>query len=122
MYANTVTRSMKEAIAEVNRRRDVQIEYNKEHGISPTTIQKKIREKLIKREPKEEGNGKKVSLKLTPKGKEIVLETIKPDDYTPQDKELLKKRLRKAMLAQAKELNFERAALIRDKIIELEAR
>ncbi|MGI5827826.1 MAG: excinuclease ABC subunit UvrB [Patescibacteria group bacterium] len=122
MYADTQTRSMKEAITEVNRRREVQLAYNEEHGIKPATIQKKIREKLIKREPKEESDGKKVSLKLTPKGDEIVLETINPDDYTPQDKELLKKRLRRAMLAEAKDLNFERAARIRDKIRELEER
>jgi excinuclease ABC subunit B len=117
MYADHITGSMKAAIEEVARRRKIQLEFNEKHNISPQSISKEIREKLIKREPKEDK--KQTVLKLTPKGEQINIETIKADDYDPQDRELLKKRLRKVMLAAAKDLEFEKAAKIRDKIQEL---
>ncbi len=121
MYADTVTNSMKLAIQEVNRRRTVQTQYNQEHNITPQSIQKEIREKLIKREVKDEAKAKRFTLQLTPKGEQVELEAINPEDYTPQDRELFIKRLKRAMLEAAKALEFERAARIRDKVRELEA-
>lgn len=118
MYGDKMTGSMQIAIDEVNRRRKIQLEYNMEHGITPVSIQKGIREKLIKRAEVKEGK-KELSVKLTPKGKEIEIEKIKADDLTPHDLEQTIKRLRRAMLESAKALEFEKAARIRDKIRDL---
>ena len=121
MYADTITRSMQAAIEEVSRRRQIQLEYNLTHGITPTSIQKAIKEKLIERTPEEKDKKQNFSVRLTPKGEDLPIEAIKRDDYTPQDLELLIKRLRKAMLVAAKALDFEKAAKIRDKIQELQS-
>ncbi len=118
MYADNVTGSMEEAIGEVKRRREVQIAYNKEHDITPVTIQKSIREKLIKRQPKDEV-AKSMAVRLTAKGKEVEIEKIKADDLTPHDLERMVKQLRRAMLEAAKALEFEKAARLRDKLKEL---
>lgn len=100
LYADVHTKSIKEAIAEVERRREYQLAYNKEHGITPQTIEKEIRAKLIERER--------------------VLEDLKPlmekDVLLPDEKEKLIKDLRREMKAAAKDLDFETAALLRDKI------
>lgn len=100
LYADNHTKSMKEAIAEVDRRREYQIAYNKEHGITPQTIEKAIREKLIERQS--------------------VIEDLKPlmdkDVLLPDEKEKLIKTIRREMQAAAKDLDFETAALLRDKI------
>ncbi len=101
LYADTVTRSMREAIDEVERRREYQLAYNEKHGITPKTIEKRIREKLIER-------------------KEEVSDDIKPlldkEVLLPDDREKVVKRLRKEMQEAAKALDFETAALLRDKI------
>ncbi len=100
LYADNVTGSMEEAISEVNRRREYQLKYNKDHGITPVTIEKEIRAKLIERER--------------------ILEDLKPliekDVLLPDEKEKLIKNLRREMQLAAKDLDFETAALIRDKI------
>jgi len=100
LYADNITGSMEDAISEVNRRREHQLKYNKDHGITPQTIEKEIRAKLI------EG--------------ERILEDLKPliekDVLLPDEKEKLIKSLRREMQAAAKDLDFETAALIRDKI------
>lgn len=100
LYADNVTGSMEEAISEVNRRREYQLKYNKDHGITPVTIEKEIRAKLIERER--------------------ILEDLKPliekDVLLPDEKEKLVKNLRREMQLAAKDLDFETAALIRDKI------
>jgi excinuclease ABC subunit B len=100
LYADNVTGSMGEAISEVNRRRAHQLQYNKEHGITPKTIEKEIRAKLIEREK--------------------VLDDLKPliekDVLLPDEKNKLIKTLRREMQSAAKDLDFETAALIRDKI------
>jgi len=54
MYADVITKSMEQAIKEVVRRRKIQIEYNKKHGITPKTIEKAIRAKLVEKEEKEQ--------------------------------------------------------------------
>jgi len=101
LYADKETRSMKEAIEEVDRRREYQLEYNKKHGITPETIEKAIRAKLIEL-------------------KEKTLEDLKPlmekEVLLPDDRERLVKRLRAEMKLAAKDLDFETAALLRDKI------
>ena len=100
LYADNTTGSMEEAIAEVGRRRTYQLKYNKDHGITAKTIEKEIRAKLIERER--------------------VLEDLKPlmekDVLLPDEKEKLIKTLRKEMQMAAKDLDFETAALLRDKV------
>jgi excinuclease ABC subunit B len=120
MYADKTTRSMKLAMDEVSRRRKVQILYNKDHNITPESIQKEIRKKLINRVKEEEKKSKKTSVKLTPKGQEIIVESIDPKDYAPEDKQVLIKRLRRVMQGFAKDLEFEKAAKVRDKIREIQ--
>lgn len=101
LYADKITGSMKEAIREVDRRREYQIQYNKKHNITPETIKKAIRAKLINL-------------------KKEVIEDLKPlmekEVLLPDDKERLIKRLRNEMKLAAKDLDFETAALLRDKI------
>lgn len=105
MYADKITDSMKVAIDETNRRRGIQMAYNAEHGITPMTIKKKISD---------------------------VIEAVKvaedKADYGKTKKKLSKKerlqmieRIEKEMRAAARELNFERAAELRDILLELKA-
>lgn len=96
MYADTVTGSMHRAIDETNRRRKIQTEYNKEHGIVPKTIIKEV----------------KNSIGIT--GKKTVADDIKPSDI-PQEIEKLKALMKVA----SSQLDFEKAIEIRDTISEL---
>jgi excinuclease ABC subunit B len=105
MYADNRTGSMDEAIKEVGRRRDVQLTYNKKHGITPKTIEKSIRAKLIEQE--REVDQKSAEFLLGLKHKEVLL---------PDEKEVLVKKLTVDMRNAAKELDFETAAIIRDQI------
>lgn len=100
MYADNITNSMESAIKEVERRRKIQIEYNKKHNIKPSGIKKSIREKLV--EEKESAH----FLNSLEK-KEVLL---------PDQKEILIKRLRKEMIRAAKDLDFGTAAILRDRI------
>ena len=99
MYADSVTPSMERAISETNRRRGIQTAYNTEHNITPTTIKKNVRDIIEISSTKNLGNKK---LKLTKKEKEKAIE-----DLTRQMKEA------------ARLLEFEYAALMRDKIEKL---
>lgn len=101
MYADTVTGSMRRAIDETNRRREIQKKYNDEHGIVPETIKKKVHE----------------SLEITKA--EVQEEIPKPLNAVNKEKEIEK--LKGEMQAAAYELNFELAAKLRDMIKELEA-
>ncbi len=141
LYADRTTRSMKEAIAEVDRRRDIQLAYNESHHITPLTINKPLREKLITREEKDDLPGvrniasdfRKVRKNATLTSREgktvvainkrmsVVLEELDPNALTPQDKDKLLKQLNRAMNIAAKEWNFELAAQIRDTVARLEA-
>jgi len=100
LYADKVTRSMEEAIEEVDRRREKQVAYNLAHGITPQTVQKAIKAKLVERQ--------------------LILDELKPllekDLLLPDEKEKVIKRLRKEMQEAAKQMDFETAALLRDKI------
>ncbi|MBI3290379.1 excinuclease ABC subunit UvrB [Candidatus Microgenomates bacterium] len=115
MYADKITGSMDRAIKEVGRRREIQRKYNEEHKITPKSIEKPIREKLIEREEKREW----MDTELAP----ILFEFGAPDvDYlTPMDRKRVIKRLEKEMREAAAMLEFEAAAQIRDKIREVQA-
>ena len=102
MYADAVTRSMQAAMDETQRRREIQEEYNREHGITPQSIRKAIKD-IMERV-------------------HAVAETRTPYTATPVDREdiaRLVKDLETQMKAAARNLEFERAALLRDRIIEL---
>ena len=108
MYADNVTGSMQRAIAEVTRRRDIQLDYNKKHGITPQQIVKPLREKLVDQELEEE---------LTKKADKAW--KLKDVDYKllpPRELKKELKNLEKEMRYEAEMLNFERAALLRDRV------
>jgi excinuclease ABC subunit B len=105
MYADRMTDSMKAAIDEVERRRTVQIAYNKKHGITPQTIQKAIRSKLVEQQPIEE----KPEL-------EGIMQFAKKEVLLPDEREKALKLLRKEMKTAAEHLDFETAIAIRDQI------
>lgn len=106
MYADKTTKSMKAAIDEVERRREIQIAYNKKHNITPINIDKAIRAKLIEQQKKEDG---KPSI-------DFLLKLGKKDVLLPDEKEKLIKGLRKEMKSAAEGLDFETATLLRDQI------
>ena len=109
MYADNVTRSMQACLDETGRRRTRQLAYNQEHGITPETVKKGMRTILGSIEEKDY---------YTPPGG--VAEGGVVYDVAPKDIPKLVKKLRKEMLAAAKELDFERAAELRDKVKRLE--
>lgn len=108
MYADNITDSMKNAIDEVERRRNIQLAYNKKYHKTPVGIQKGIRSKLIDEEITEE---KKYKGSLN-----FYLDLAKKDVLLPDEREDLVKKLRKEMKTAAEDLNFEKAAMIRDQI------
>jgi excinuclease ABC subunit B len=105
LYADTVTAAMKRAMDETNRRREIQEAYNKEHGITPKTIEKAIR------------HGIDVELKARRLAREMVAASEEEYDVT----ETLRQ-LEEEMLEAANNLEFEKAAQIRDRIRELKAK
>lgn len=106
MYADNITDSMKNAIDEVERRRNIQLKYNKKHKLTPIGIEKKIKARLV-----EEIAGKHPNEDLN-----YLLSMFAKDVILPDEKEDLIKKLRKEMKTAAQNLNFERAAMIRDQI------
>lgn len=112
LYADVMTGSMTEAIKEVERRREKQLAYNKEHNITPKAIEKAIRARLYEEEP-EETTHKTRPIDLT-------LELADKDILLPDEREKVIKRLRAEMTKAAKELDFETAALLRDRIKRLQ--
>jgi excinuclease ABC subunit B len=122
LYADKVTGSMGRAIKEVERRRNYQLEYNRKHGITPKTIEKPIRERIIEKEVEEEVDvieRLRKSRVVADKSQAAKLLSTNPESLTPEDKKKLIKLLRKYMREAAKELNFELAAELRDKAGEL---
>jgi len=102
MYADSITKSMREAIEEIRRRRGIQEVYNKEHGITPQGIRKAIKD---------------ITQRV-----QAVAETRAPYIASPismEEMHRLIKQLESQMKAAAKNLEFEKAALLRDRIIEL---
>jgi len=104
MYADKMTDSMNKAISETNRRRAIQQKYNEEHGITPTTIQKKVRE-LIRISKKADKNFYKMDKD--------------PESMSRKELEAVVKKVTKDMQTAAAELNFELAAELRDHLMEL---
>ena len=104
MYADTMTDSMKKAIDETNRRREIQEAYNREHGITPQTIHKKVRD-------------------LIAISKEVTEDTVKiekdPESMTDDELEKLIAKVEKQMKRAAADLNFEAAAELRDQMVDL---
>lgn len=109
MYADELTNSMKKAMKEIERRRKIQLEYNRKRGITPVQIVKPIRSKLV--ETQEEGKWQKTELSQ--------LLEFEKNSLTPYDKNKFIKNLEREMKTAAGLLNFELAAQIRDKIREL---
>ncbi|MDP2638449.1 MAG: excinuclease ABC subunit UvrB [Candidatus Levybacteria bacterium] len=106
MYADVVTKSMKNAIDEVERRRKIQLTYNKKYNKKPIGIKKEIRAKLVEEDLSKPEN-EDLNYLLTLSKKDVIL---------PDEKENLIKKLRKEMKESAQNLNFEKAAMIRDQI------
>lgn len=104
MYADIITRSMRAAIDETERRRSIQQKYNEEHHITPTTIQKSVREMIS------------ISKKVAQS--ELSFQKA-PESMSRQELEKLIADIQKKMQKAAAELNFEAAAEYRDKMIEL---
>lgn len=117
MYADKITGSMQRALDEVKRRRLYQLEYNKKNNITPKTVEKPIREKLIDRSEAERAPwvfGSKEPIYDS-------LPHLEVDAMTPMEKKRLIKNLQTEMRLAAQDLNFELAAEIRDKIREIGA-
>ena len=113
MYADDITDSIKNALYETNRRRDLQIEYNKKHNITPKTINKAISDILYSRgikTKKETISDHKVSEKKKLFGEDKLL------DMEPSKVATIISGLEEEMNLEARELNFEKAAMIRDEI------
>ena len=106
MYADRISDAMKEAIDETERRRSIQEEYNREHGITPQTIKKTIQDILI-RKKEEKRKTETVSIELLKNSYNII---------NPKERAKLIKALENEMFEHAKNLEFEQAALIRDEI------
>lgn len=100
MYADTISESMQEAIEETKRRREIQEEYNKKHGIIPKTIIKQIHDVV---------------------SNELEVDNKKKDKYSKKEKRELIGRLTQEMKLAASKLDFEKAVELRDAIFELES-
>jgi excinuclease ABC subunit B len=100
MYANKISDAMEKAIKETNRRRAIQDAYNKEHGITPTTIKKEIREVIT--------NAVDTDSKAT-------------KAYNKKETTRIIKQIEEEMMDAAKKLDFERATELRDILFELKA-
>lgn len=120
MYADKVTESMRKVISETKRRRTIQEEYNKEHKIEPKTIYKTFEEIMsstIVADSKNKNDTDKSNNKKSEKKSalSIITDPVKSKINSEQRKELMEQ-LRKEMINAAKDLEFERAAELRDEI------
>lgn len=104
MYADTMTDSMKIAIEETRRRREIQEEYNKEHGITPQTIKKAVRDLIS------------ISREIAKEEKKLEKD---PESMSREELEKLIGEVQKQMKKAAADLNFEAAAQLRDQMVEL---
>ncbi len=104
MYADNMTDSMYTAISETNRRRKIQQSYNEEHGITPQTIRKAVRDLI--------------SISKTIAKEELKFEKD-PESMSRKELEKLIKDVEKQMRKAAADLNFEAAAELRDRMVDL---
>ena len=104
MYADTITDSMRMALDETSRRRKIQMQYNEEHGITPTTIKKAVRDLI--------------SISRVIAKEELRFEKD-PESMDRKELEKLIAEVQKKMQRAAADLNFEAAAELRDKMVEL---
>ncbi|SCW70425.1 Excinuclease ABC subunit B [Paenibacillus tianmuensis] len=107
MYGDKVTDSMEKAFQETSRRRTIQLAYNEKHGITPQTIQKKVRDVIEATKVAEQ--------------KADYLSEVKQAKMSKKDRISLIERLEQEMKEAAKNLQFERAAELRDAVLELKA-
>ena len=110
MYADRMSDAMKEAIEETSRRRKIQEEYNKEHGITPKTITKAVEDILVHEKTDAEENAK-TELEILKKTSNL---------FVPAQRKKLIEALKKQMSECADHLDYEQAAVIRDQILEIE--
>ena len=106
MYADRMSEAMREAIDETSRRRRVQEEYNTAHGITPKTITKAVQDILV-RKREEKRAGESVNLEVLKRSYNVLV---------PKERKALLKALEDEMISLAKDLEFERAAVVRDEI------
>ena len=104
MYADTITDSMRVAIEETNRRRQIQQKYNEEHGITPTTIKKAVRDLIAISKAAE---------------RSVVSEEKDLESMSEKELNRLAKELQKKMHQAAAELNFEEAVVLRDRMLQV---
>lgn len=104
MYADVITDSMRNAIDETNRRRKIQAEYNEEHGITPQTIKKAVRDLIS------------ISKKVETSSDDIVKDI---ESMSEKEIDKLVAKIKKQMHTAAAELNFELAAKLRDQLLEI---
>ncbi|HBI63425.1 MAG TPA: excinuclease ABC subunit B, partial [Lachnospiraceae bacterium] len=104
MYADTITDSMDRAISETNRRRAIQMQYNEEHGITPQTIKKAVRD-IVRISKKVEASDFDIKKDL--------------ESMNRKEIDIVLKNIQKKMNAAAADLNFELAAQLRDQMIEI---
>jgi len=109
MYADRMSEAMEKAITETNRRREIQIAYNKKHGITPATVKKAIAE-ILTRHIEEADDAAASTVEVLKKSYNSLI---------PAQRKQLIKALEKEMLEHAKNLEFEQAAAIRDEIARL---
>jgi len=109
MYADRMSDAMKEAIAETERRRAAQMEYNKKHDITPTTVKKAITD-ILERHATEERQAAATSIEILKKSHNVLV---------PAERKKLISALEREMLEHAKKLEFEQAAEIRDEIAKI---
>jgi len=112
MYADRESEAMRIAIGETNRRRAIQLAYNAEHGITPTTIKKSIHD-ILERHKEEKIDTTLDELSLLKKTHNILV---------PEQRKSLLKALEQRMIEHAKNLEFEEAALLRDEIARIKER
>jgi len=109
MYADRMSEAMEKAIAETNRRREIQIAYNKEHGITPATVKKAIAE-ILTRHVEEADNAAATTVEVLKNSYNVLI---------PAQRKQLIKALESEMLEHAKKLEFEQAAAMRDEIAKI---
>ena len=109
MYADRESESMRDAIAETARRRAIQLAYNTEHGITPTTISKAVQDLLVRRSD-EKTSAEKLDIEVVKQRFNVLV---------PKERRALIRTLEKEMLELAKDLEYERAAVVRDEIEKL---